>query len=219
MSILATIGILDTVLSHISPSYRPAIVTEILPSWWTWQVWWIALLIVVLIATLHTAARKICELTPKIAIKLSFDEARPEYKQINRAGTEETYSIGLIAVGGKIENPEIFVSSLVKLTPRGRKKGIKIPRVPLTPAMSYPTAIVNPGMPPTYFVNVFKYKARRKEIEFCSNFSTKPMQLEHGEYRLVLRAKASNVSKGARIDLTLKFDKKNNLKVEEKEYE
>jgi hypothetical protein len=214
MLALAIVGTLDTVLSHISPSYRPAIVTEILPSWWTWQVWWIALLIVVLIATLHTASRKIRELTPlDIGINLAFSETRPDYKQIN--GDEETYVVGVSARGGKIEDPEVFVHSLFENKPTPRI-GIYIPRRRLTPTPSS-MAIINAGITPTYFVNVFKHKAKQKEIKFCHlNYATEPISLTYGEWQLILRARGSNSTNEGHIRLLLRLDEQGNLDVSRK---
>lgn len=211
---LTILGIIDTVVPRINPNYRPAIVGEILPDWWTWQVWVIAILIVALIATLETAYRKMKELTRRnIGIGLAFNETRPDYKRINKG--EETYIVGLRAIGGKIEDPEVFVHSLFEHKPLPTI-GIDIPRIRLAPTINYQTTTVNPGITPTYFVNVFKHKVGQKEIEFCFfNYASEPIQLGWGcgEYQLILRARGSNLNEEGIIRLLLKLDEHGKLEV------
>jgi hypothetical protein len=213
MLALAIVGTLDTVLSHISPNYRPTIVTEILPSWWTWQVWWIALLIVVLIATLHTASRRIRELTPlDIGINLVFNPAKPDYKQID--GDYETYIIGASGRGRAIENPEVLVHSLFRRT-LGHIV-IDVSKVRLRPTPSS-LAVINTGITPTYFVNVFVHKVGQREITFCHfDHSGKPIPLEVGEWQLVLLARGSNSTEEEVIRLLLSLDGNGNLEVTRK---
>jgi hypothetical protein len=207
---LAIIGTLDTVLSHIDPNYRPAIITEILPEWWAWQVWLIAFLIVVLIATLHTASHKIRELTPPdIGINLVFNPARPDYKEV--IGDIETYIIGISGRGGTIEHPEVFVHSLFKRTPQ--HINITVPKIRLTPKSSS-LEVINAGITPTYFVNVLIHEVGQKEITFCHfDRHTKPTLLEVGDWRLVLVARGSNSTKEGVIRLLLNLDEQGNLSV------
>ena len=213
MLIVVTIlGTIDTIGSRISPSYRPPLISEVLPDWWTWQEWVIIILFIALFATLETAYRKIRELTPKnIGIGLVFNETRPDYKRINK--DEETYIVGFSAIGGKIEDPEVFVHSLFENKPLPRI-GIDIPRMRLAPTINYQTTTVSPGVTPTYFVNVFKHKVGQKEIEFCFfNYASEPIKLPRGECQLVLRARGSNLTEEGIIRLLLKLDEHGNLKV------
>jgi len=210
---LTILGIIDTVLPRIDPNYRPAIVSEILPDWWTWQVWVIAILIVALFATLETAYRKIRDLTPRdIAINLAFNPDRPDYKEIDE--DYETYTIGAAGRGATIENPEVYVHSLFKRTPR--YTSINVSHVRLRPTPSSLT-VINVGIATTYFVSVFIHKAGEKEITFCHiDHSGKSIPLEVGEWQLVIVARGSNSTKEGVIRLLLNLDEQGNLGVARK---
>jgi hypothetical protein len=208
---VSALGIIDTILSHIFPDYRPAIISEILPDWWTWQVWLIAVLFIAFIATLDTAYRRIRQLSPTTNIRLVFDETRPEYIHVREG--EETYSIGVSAIGGKIENPEVFVSRLLRVTPP--REVIKIPRLRLTPIVSH--SIINPGNTPTYFVDVFRHKRRQRKINFCFSGVGESTELEYGLYELRLRARGSNIINSEIIELLLRLDENNNIEIEQEE--
>jgi len=210
---LTILGIIDTVLPRIDPNYRPAIVSEILPDWWTWQVWVIAILIVALFATLETAYRKIRDLTPRdIAINLAFNPDRPDYKEID--GNYETYTIGAAGRGATIENPEVYVHSLFKRIPR--RTSINVSHVRLRPTSSS-LNVINIGIATTYFVNVFIHKAGERGITFCHlDRSGKPIPLEVGEWQLVLVARGSNSTEEGVIRLLLNLDEQGNLDVTRK---
>jgi hypothetical protein len=178
-------------------------------------VWWLVItLALTCILVLEGAYRRVRELTPRnIRAILNFNEVRPDYKRIN--GDEETYAIGFSAIGGKIEDPEVFVHSLFENKPMPRLS-VYVPTKRLTPAVGYKIKAVNPGITSTYFVNVFMHKIGQKQIKFCHfNYTSEPIPLTAREWELVLRGRGSNTPENddGVIRLLLTLDENGNLEV------
>lgn len=68
MLAVTILGTIDTIFSRIFPNYRPTIISEILPDWWTWQIWVMVILFISLIATLETAYRKIRQINKQLGV-------------------------------------------------------------------------------------------------------------------------------------------------------
>lgn len=189
VSVLGIIGIAQTVLSLRDRDYVITVAnTDI--DYRVWFVFTLALLVAIILRVLYVADKYKSQSESIVKVRIVYNEKNyPACRKTE--GDVETIRIGYRVIGKQpIENPVVLPSNLFRIDTSVQYTKIPVTQFPLR-AMTRINS-VQPGLTPSYWVNVFTHKVGSREIEMCyDNYSEEPLLLSPGCYQLGLIARGT----------------------------
>lgn len=212
--VLSVIGSFTTIWSIVL-LFSPSIYNEVPPSIRIdSRIWYglaIAFLIFVCIRVLYKSSQYREQAEGKDNIQIIYSERRHIECRQTESGVE-TIRVGYrVREMEDIEAPVVLPSTLFKISRQLKYTKIPIVSTPLSPMVK--TAKVHHGLPPEYWIDVFRHIIGSSEIEMCyDNFQFPKIPLSSGRYELTLIARGTPSREDKKI-LTIFVSRNNSLRI------